>query len=341
MNISRRTRDRAGVSTGSTRCWLFIEPQLPSTWARCNWFIAWQSHFWPRDLRRRWQRNARTDNCSAIDTKRNGTFSVMSAGLWFGLLSPALVLAGVMASAWLAAVRYRNGGLADIFWTFGVGAAGVLAALWPWHEALTGRQILVAFLVSLWSLRLGTHILKRSRGAPEDARYADLRRQWGDRYAQHLFAFLQIQAVAAWPLVAGIAIAAARPGSFPDAADAVGIAIFAAGLAGGTVADRQLAACKRDPAMKGRVCDTGLWAWSRHPNYFFEWVVWCSWPAIAIGPALAFWPGALALLAPLTMYWLLVHVSGIPPLEEHMERSRGEAFRAYQRRTPAFFPRPP
>ncbi|MBB4449781.1 DUF1295 domain-containing protein, partial [Aliirhizobium cellulosilyticum] len=85
---------------------------------------------------------------------------------------------------------------------------------------------------------------------------------------------------------------------------------------------------------KTEVCETGLWRYSRHPNYFFEWMFWCCWFLLAASPS---W---LSLLAPLLMYWLLVHVSGIPPLEDHMLRSRGEKFRALQRRVNAFFPGP-
>ena len=105
------------------------------------------------------------------------------------------------------------------------------------------------------------------------------------------------------------------------------------------MADRQLAAFKARPDSHGKVCDAGLWAWSRHPNYFFEWLVWCACPCFAVSAA---WPwGWAALLAPAMMYWLLVHVSGIPPLEAAMLRSRGPAYRAYQQRVAAFFPRPP
>jgi steroid 5-alpha reductase family enzyme len=106
------------------------------------------------------------------------------------------------------------------------------------------------------------------------------------------------------------------------------------------VADRQLKAFVADPKNKGKVADTGLWSYSRHPNYFFEWLGWFAYVLIALDVfgAYGWWP--LALLAPAMMYWLLVHASGIPPLEEHMLRSRGEAFRAYQARVNAFFPGP-
>src|ERR1700756_5001638 len=93
------------------------------------------------------------------------------------------------------------------------------------------------------------------------------------------------------------------------------------------------------PRQQGRVCDVGLWRWSRHPNYFFEWFCWLAYPVIALSPLYP-WSFAPA-LAPAFMYWILVHVTGIPPLEEQMLRSRGELYRAYQSRTSAFFPMPP
>ena len=96
---------------------------------------------------------------------------------------------------------------------------------------------------------------------------------------------------------------------------------------------------RQDPANRGRVCDVGLWRWSRHPNYFFEWFGWLAYPVIALSFDYPW--GLASLLAPVFMYWILVHVTGIPPLEEQMLRSRGERYRDYQSRTSRFFPLPP
>ena len=124
-----------------------------------------------------------------------------------------------------------------------------------------------------------------------------------------------------------------------DVRDLLGVAIFGIAVVGESVADRQMAQFRADPANRGKICDVGLWSWSRHPNYFFEWLMWLSYPAIAIG--LDYPAGFLALGAPITMYWLLVHVSGVPPLEQHLARSRPEAFQRYSRRVSMFWPRPP
>ena len=105
--------------------------------------------------------------------------------------------------------------------------------------------------------------------------------------------------------------------------------------------DEQLRRFRDDPANKGKICDAGLWKWSRHPNYFFEWLGWLAYPVLAIDLGGHDPWGYVALAAPLCMYWLLVYVSGIPPLEEHMLAKRGDAFRKYQMTTNVFFPGPP
>jgi steroid 5-alpha reductase family enzyme len=130
---------------------------------------------------------------------------------------------------------------------------------------------------------------------------------------------------------------------FPEEAlrwqDYLGAAILFGGIAGEALADAQLKRFRSKVANKGRVCDIGLWRWSRHPNYFFEWFGWLAYPMIAL--SLSYPWGLAGLLAPVFMYWILVYVTGIPPLEAQMLRSRGENYRAYQLRTSKFFPLPP
>lgn len=263
----------------------------------------------------------------------------MSVMLLLAVLAAALCAA--MALAWVVAERSGNHGWVDTIWSFAVGAAGVAGALLPTDaDAWPGRQMLVAALVAAWSLRLGLHILRRTLRGHDDPRYAELRRQWGARAPSRLFRFLQIQALAGWVLVLAVVAAARNPLPEPHAGDALGLALFAAGVIGAGVADRQLARFRADPATRGRVCDRGLWSLTRHPNYFFEWLGWLAYPAIAIDLAGGYPYGFAALLAPLLIYALLVHASGIPPTEAHMLRARGEAFRAYQRRVNAFWPGP-
>ena len=148
-------------------------------------------------------------------------------------------------------------------------------------------------------------------------------------------AFLEMQAVAGWLLALAAAAAAARSGPL-GWQDGLGLAIVLIALFGEWRADRTLAAFRHDKA--GAVCDRGLWGWSRHPNYFFEWLFWVGIAVLGIGVD---WRSLLVLVAPISIYWLLVHVSGIPPLERHMLKSRGEAYSAYQRRVSPFIPWPP
>jgi steroid 5-alpha reductase family enzyme len=251
----------------------------------------------------------------------------------------AVLLSAIMAVAWALAQRTGNSGWVDVVWSFGLGIAGVFVALVPWGDGPSGRQITVAVLVAAWSMRLGLHIAQRSMSGPEDARYAALRQEWGPDFGRRLFWFLQIQAAAAALLSLSILLAAHNPAPFPGLFDALGILVMLGAVAGEGLADEQLRRFKANPANKGRVCDTGLWGWSRHPNYFFEWLGWIGYFLIAIA---GFWPwGWLALSGPAFMYVLLVYVSGIPMTEKLMLKSRGEVFARYQARVSPFFPLPP
>jgi steroid 5-alpha reductase family enzyme len=250
-------------------------------------------------------------------------------------------LSATMAAAWAVALRTGRSGWIDSIWSFATGLFGAAIALWPLSaHAISMRQVLVTALALIWSLRLGFHIAARTAKGGDDPRYLHLRQEWGDAFRSRLFWFLQIQALAALVLVIAIMVAAHHPSAGLNAMDGLGVAIFVAAILGETVADRQLAAFGSDPRNKGRVCEVGLWGFSRHPNYFFEWLAWLAYPVIALDLTGAYPQGWLSLAAPLLMYWLLVHASGIPPLEAHMLRSRGDAFRDYQRRVNAFWPGP-
>jgi steroid 5-alpha reductase family enzyme len=253
----------------------------------------------------------------------------------------SLGLAVAMANAWLVQRRTNNAGWVDAVWSFALGAAGVVYALYPVHASTpTTRQWLVAVLIAAWSLRLGLHIAGRTAHGTEDARYAQFRRDWGATFQRRMFWFLQIQAAAAALLAVSVLLAARNPRPL-SVFDIGALAVLLVAIVGEAAADRQLRQFRADPANHGRVCDVGLWGWSRHPNYFFEWLGWVAYPLLAIDPFGGYPWGWLALFAPVLMYWLLVHVSGVPPLEQQMLRSRGEAYREYQARVSSFIPLPP
>ncbi len=253
----------------------------------------------------------------------------------------AVALSAIMALAWFVQRKTGNSGWVDVTWSLGVGGVACIAAAWPLGQGgAHWRQMLVAALAVSWSLRLGIHIATRTHAATDDPRYRNLMNQWGKNAPRRMFWFLQSQAAVGLILAVSIVLAAQNLNPNPRIQDLIGLLILFAAIAGEAIADRQLRAFKSDPANRNAICDVGLRRWSRHPNYFFEWLLWLAYPIIAIDFAGHNPYGCLSLAAPICMYWILVHVSGIPPLEDHMLRSRGEAFRAYQKRTRPFLPLP-
>lgn len=257
-------------------------------------------------------------------------------------LAAGVALSALMAFAWRIERVTGNAGWIDVFWTFGTGAAACILALLPLEGSgwPNGRQLLVAALAGSWSLRLGRHLLLRTRVADDDPRYRDLMRQWGAKGEAKLFWQLQSQAAVGLLLASSAMLAAQSPVARLRVQDIVAIAIFLIGVMGEAIADAQLRMFKMSDANRGKICDTGLWGYSRHPNYFFEWLCWLAYPLLAIDIGGGNPAGILSLSAPICMYWLLVYVSGIPPLEKHMMRTRPAQFVEYRRRTHAFFPWP-
>ena len=198
----------------------------------------------------------------------------------------------------------------------------------------------MAVLVAVWAIRLGTYILRRvARSQEEDARYAKFKAEWGDAYQSKIYWLILPQALITTLMMVSVDVAAHRPVPGLDLRDFAGAAILVIAIGGESLADWQLAQFKRANRTKGAICDVGLWAWSRHPNYFFEWFGWLAYPVIALNldnPITL-----LTLAAPAMMFVVLRFITGVPPLEATMLQSRGDAFRAYQHRTSAFIPFPP
>lgn len=254
-------------------------------------------------------------------------------GVGFGLVL-------LMSSAWAIQRLTGNCSWVDVVWSLGTGAAGVTFALAPIDGGTANiRQIAVAVLVAAWSLRLGGFIALRASAGHDDPRYADLRREWGAQFQRRLYIFLLVQAFVAWSLALSMLLAARNPSPGFRALDLLGVAVLVVAVIGEATADNQMRKFKRNPENRGKVCDVGLWSWSRHPNYFFEWLGWVAYPLFAIGAAWGW--GWLALTGPAVMFWTLRFASGVPPLEAHMLRRYGAGFRAYQARVNVFFPGPP
>ena len=251
------------------------------------------------------------------------------------LLPMAIGLAfacSTMFVLWLIQRKTGNAGIVDVAWAGLVGAIGVIFALWPsgigWLRAIVGTMI------GLWSLRLTSYLYRRVVGHPEEGRYVSLRNGWGEQAHQKFFAFFQAQAILAWCFALPVLIVVRSPEAPSNGLVVLSILLWSVGISGVTLSDRQLAKFKKDSEHRGKTCRVGLWRYSRHPNYFFEWLHWCAYVPLSWGSA--YWWGT-ALVAGMLLYAVLF-VTGIPPTEAQALASRGEDYRQYQRTTSAFFP---
>ncbi|MEZ5977653.1 MAG: DUF1295 domain-containing protein [Planctomycetota bacterium] len=250
-------------------------------------------------------------------------------------LAALAALSAAFLALWSVQRRTRNAGIVDVAWAASIGALALLHGLFG--DGWGPRRVLVTALAVAWSARLTLHLWRRVGRESEDGRYAEMRRSLGARFDRVMVWFFLAQALLAWLLALPMAQLANVELEGWRATDALAVALFAASIVGESIADRQLASWREDPANRGRTCRAGLWRVSRHPNYFFEWVHWLVYPVLAIGTP---W-GWLLWLAPLAMLLLVTKVTGIPPTEAQSLRSRGDDYRDYQRTTSAFFPWPP
>jgi len=258
---------------------------------------------------------------------------------------PALLLTGtvavvvVMTVLWLLGIRQRNFSYVDIGWSANFALLALVYGVLGGGDP--ARRALGAALFALWSLRLAWHLGRRVLGEPEEGRYVELRRRWGAAgeaaLNRRMYRFFMLQAALNVFLSLPLLIACQNPAPGIGALEWLGVAIWAVALAGESLADRQLARFKADAANRGRVCELGLWRYSRHPNYFFEWTIWVAYAVFALGSPPWGWAG---LLMPVLMLHFLLNVTGVRPTEAQALRSKGEAYREYQRRTSAFVPLP-
>ena len=253
----------------------------------------------------------------------------MNWPLWFALIPFSF---GCFCVAWLIQRRTGDAAIVDVFWPYVVGVSGALLA-WA-GTGDEGRRALLAVLALLWGVRLGTHILTdRILGGHEDRRYAQMRQDWGAWFPWLIFRFYQYQGISVFGLSLVFLIIAANPAPLGPLA-ILGALTVVAGVIGETLADQQLQAWRFNPDNKGKSCRGGLWAVSRHPNYFFEWLVWVGWAIMALTtPA---W-GLAGLLPALIMYVAMTYFTGIPPNERQNLVARSD-YAAYQREVSAFFP---
>ncbi|MDR0181942.1 DUF1295 domain-containing protein [Lysobacter arvi] len=253
----------------------------------------------------------------------------MSTGASLLLVWALAALAQALAWRWQQ--RRRNAGLVDVVWASGVaGAAVLLAAL---GDGAAMPRLLLALLGGLWGLRLAWHLWRRVRGEDEDGRYAALRERWGDDPLRW-FALFQAQALLVVLFALPFAAVARNPVGDSTGLYWAAVLVWLVSVAGETVADAQLARFRSRPENRGRTMRAGLWRYSRHPNYFFEWLHWFAYVLLAVGSPIAW----LAWAGPVTMYVFLRWLSGIPHTERNALRTRGDDYRRYQASTPMLFP---
>ncbi len=242
----------------------------------------------------------------------------------------------VMAALWAIQRMRGDAGIVDVAWGLGVGILGALYAALS-ASGDPARRVLIATMVLLWALRLSAHIAVRLMRLPEDGRYQSLKDHWGARAQWNLFLFFQVQAFWSMLFALPMLLAAQNPRPMWQVLDGIAVVIWLIAVSGESLADWQLSAFRHNPANAGQVFQRGLWHYSRHPNYFFEWLHWWTYVCLAAGSP---W-GGLALAGPVAMLYFLLKVTGVPPTEAQALKSRGDAYRQYQRTTSVFFPWPP
>ncbi|MEM7783433.1 MAG: DUF1295 domain-containing protein [Planctomycetota bacterium] len=247
------------------------------------------------------------------------------------MLYGLLICLGLFLGYWIIQYLINNSAIVDVFWAASVAVVGVFFVCYTPGDL--SRRWLLGIMVAVWAARLSFYLFLRWKGHEEDARYTDLKEKWGESAQLRMLRFYQMQGLGAYLFSLPILVAGynSNPIGFLDY---VGVAIWLTSLIGETVADRQLAKFKSNPDNRGEVCKVGLWKYSRHPNYFFEWLHWCAYVPMSL---MVPW-GWLTVIAPIAMYIFLNRVTGIPLTEKQAVKSRGEKYREYQRTTNAFFP---
>jgi steroid 5-alpha reductase family enzyme len=250
------------------------------------------------------------------------------------LIGAAIAVFIYMTAVFVAALLARDNSIVDIAW----GPGFILVA---WLTLLIGngsgpRRFLVTTLVTIWGLRLAVHIFVRKRGRGEDFRYAKWRRDWGRWFVpRSYFQIFLLQGIFLLIISYGVVLVNSSVARGLRALDLAGAAVWAAGFLFEAVGDAQLERFKKRPENSGRIMTTGLWRFTRHPNYFGEAAMW--WGIFLIGVSVpAGWTGVVS---PIMITFLLLRVSGVTMLEKKYEGN--SAFAEYARRTSAFFPLPP
>jgi steroid 5-alpha reductase family enzyme len=248
----------------------------------------------------------------------------------------ALSVFALVTALWVWSVYRRDASIIDPWWSMGFLLVTLRTAF---ATGFTPAKTLLVGVVALWALRLWWHLTRRAIGKAEDPRYRAFRRHYGPErywwvsYPQVFLLQGALVLVVSLPLQLAAAATAPDPLAWNDLA---GLALFTVGFVFEALGDHQLTRFREDPTMKGRVLDTGLWRYTRHPNYFGEAVMaWGFWLAALDRPY-----GFATAIAPALMTFLLLRVSGVTMLEAQLVKTR-PGYADYVRRTSSFWPRKP
>ena len=256
---------------------------------------------------------------------------------WHTYVSLALTASAsafaLMLVLWLISLRTKNAAIVDVGWTLGLFTCTLVYALTA--AGALPRKLIFLLMVGVWALRLGGYLFfTRVWRQPEEGRYQQLRREWKTNINVKFLFFFEFQGLLDVLLSLPFLLASVNTQPQISWIESMGVIVWAAAMIGEAFADAQLNSFKRDPANKGKTCQIGLWNYSRHPNYFFEWLIWIAWFIFALGSR----HGWLGAICPALMLYFLFKVTGIPATEAQALRSRGDDYRRYQETTSAFVP---
>jgi steroid 5-alpha reductase family enzyme len=244
-----------------------------------------------------------------------------------------LSVAALMLALWLIHLRTGNASIVDAGWAGGLALLGILFALVAGGYSL--RAALIGGMSGIWGIRLALHLLiTRIVGHPEEGRYQELRRQWKTNIPFKFLIFFEFQALLCVVLAVPFLLAARNADPRISPLEWASVGLWAVAMLGESAADAQLEGFKTNPANKGHTCQVGLWHYSRHPNYFFEWLIWMSYALFAVASPY----GYFGFISPALILYFLLRVTGIPATEAQAIRTRGDEYRRYQQTTSAFIP---
>ncbi|MGC4020812.1 MAG: DUF1295 domain-containing protein [Cyclobacteriaceae bacterium] len=240
----------------------------------------------------------------------------------------------VFAATWLIQLRTKNAAIVDSVWAV---SFPLLALIYcTQSNTFEFRKGILLVMVLVWGMRLAAYLFVRTINHKEDVRYTELRNKWGKHQNILMLRFYLVQALLALILSYPFAIVMVSPQKEMNSIEWFSFIIWIVAVVGESLADAQLKNFKSNPANKGKICQDGLWNYSRHPNYFFEWLVWVSYFLFAVTVPF----GWISIISPMLILYFLLKVTGIPYTEQQMIKSRGQDFIEYQKNTSSFFPLP-